>query len=114
MAAANGTSFGASTMRMRGAGLALLMASGLMLSGCVAAGVASLAAGAGLGVTLGMEDKQTAEASKPTATDDTAVRPTTASETVYVESSETGYVEEPTPLVQPLAPVEAVESQPIQ
>lgn len=94
-------------MRMRGAGLALFfLASGLMLSGCVAAGVASVAAGAGLGVTLGMNDEQTAEATKPKATDDHAAKP--------AASNATGSGEQPTPLVQPLAPVEAVEIETIQ
>ena len=93
-------------MRMRGSSLALLLGCGLMLSGCVAAVVATVTAGAGLGATLSLDKNQTAASVPPPASADFMVEPLASDESIPPN--------EPTPLVGSQAPVESVEIQPIQ
>ena len=91
---------------MRGPSLALLLGCSLMLSGCVAAGVATVTAGAGLGATLGLERNQTAASVPPPASADFMEQPAV--------TNQPDPWNEPTPLVGSKAPVESVEIQPIQ
>jgi len=89
----------------------------LMLSGCVAAGVATVAAGGGLGVALGKEKPETTASAAPAGGNDLPVQPAAASEpdpwgqpTAESEPLDMG---QPAILVEPQAPIEAVEVQPI-
>ncbi len=90
----------------------------LMLSGCVAAGVATVAAGGGLGYALSKEEPETTASAAPAGGNDLMVEPAAASEpdpwgqpAAQGEPLDLG---QPAVLVEPQAPVEAVEVQPIQ
>jgi len=90
----------------------------LLLSGCVAAGVATVAAGGGLGYAYSKEPPETTASAAPAAgREDLSVKPAAASEpnpgaqpTAAYEPLDMG---QPAVLVEPQAPVESVEVQPI-
>ncbi len=90
----------------------------LMLSGCVAAGVATVAAGGGLGYALSKEEPKTPASAAPASGNDLTVEPAAAGGLdpwgQPVAESEPLDMGQPAVLVEPQAPVEAVEVQPIQ
>ena len=104
--------------KIPGTGLLFMAIAALMLSGCVAAGVVSVAAGGGLGVALGQEKKpETTASAAPAGGNDLPVEPAAASEPdpwgQSAAESEPLDMGQPAILVEPQAPVEAVEVQPI-
>ena len=89
----------------------------IMLSGCVAAGVATVAAGGGLGYALSKEPPETTASAAPAAGSDMTVKPAAAGEpdpwgrpAAHDDSLDMG---QPAILVEPQAPVEEVEVQQI-
>jgi len=88
-----------------------------MLSGCVAAGVATVAAGGGLGYAMSKEPPEETASAAPAAGHDTSVKPAAAGEpdpwgqpTAQDEPLDLG---QPAVLVEPQAPIEEVEVQQI-
>ena len=104
--------------KIPGTGLLFMAISALMLSGCVAAGVATVAAGGGLGYALSKEEPKTTASAAPAGRSDLTVEPAAASGLdpwgQPVTESEPLDMGQPAVLVEPQAPVEAVEVQPIQ
>lgn len=89
----------------------------LMLSGCVAAGVATVAAGGGLGYQLSKDPPETTASAAPAAGSDMTVEPAAASEPDSwgqpAAQNEPLDMGQPAVLVEPQAPVEEVEVQEI-
>ena len=88
-----------------------------VLSGCVAAGVATVAAGGGLGYALSKEPPETTASAAPAAGSDMTVEPAAAGgpdpwgqPAAQDEPLDLG---QPAVLVEPQAPVEEVEVQQI-
>jgi len=104
--------------KIPGTGLLFMVISALMLSGCVAAGVATVAAGGGLGYALSKEEPKTTASAAPAGRSDLTVEPAAAGGLdpwgQPVAESEPLDMGQPAVLVEPQAPVEAVEVQPIQ
>ena len=98
-------------------GLVLVAIAAFGLSGCVAAGVAAVAAGGGLGYQLSKEPPETTASAAPPAGSDMTVEPVATSEPgpwgQPAAQSEPLDLGEPAVLVEPQAPVESVEVQPI-
>ncbi|HEX9769088.1 MAG TPA: hypothetical protein VGA50_07925 [Kiloniellales bacterium] len=90
----------------------------LMLSGCVAAGIATVAAGGGLGYAFSKEKPETTASAAPAGGSDVTLEPAAAGEPDYwgrpAAPSEPSNWSQPTVLVEPQAPVEEVEIQPLQ
>jgi hypothetical protein len=82
-------------------GLVLIVASAFLMQGCAAAAVATAAAGGGLAYSFSREQPETA-AGEPDPS---------GQATVETESLGT---DQPVVLVEPQAPIESVEVQPIQ
>lgn len=104
--------------KIPGTGLLFMTMAALMLSGCVAAAVATVAAGGGLGYQLSKEPPETTASAAPAGREDLSVKPAAASE-LYPRAQPAAAYEpldmgQPAVLVEPQAPVEAVEVQPIQ
>ncbi len=101
-----------------GTGLLFMAIAALMLSGCVAAGVATVAAGGGLGYALSKEEPETTASAAPAGGNDLTVEPAAAGGLdpwgQPVAQNEPLDMGQPAVLVEPQAPVEAVEVQPIQ
>lgn len=98
--------------RSPGTGLLFAAMAALLLSGCVAAGVATVAAGAGLGVAFNKEQPETTASAAPPAGNDLGAPPAAAGQpNAWGRPAASS---EPTVLVEPRAPVEKVEVQPIQ
>jgi len=101
-----------------GTALVFTAMTALMLSGCVAAGVATVAAGGGLGYALSKEEPKTTASAAPAGRSDLTVEPAAAGGLdpwgQPVAESEPLDMGQPAVLVEPQAPVEAVEVQPIQ
>ena len=104
--------------KIPGTGLLFMAISALMLSGCVAAAVATVAAGGGLGYQLSKEPPETTASAAPAGREDLSVEPAAAGGLdpwgQPVAESEPLDMGQPAVLVEPQAPVEAVEVQPIQ
>lgn len=100
------------------AGLVVVVLSAFMLSGCVAAGVATVAAGGGLGYAYTKEPPPNTASAAPAGREAVSAEPTAASQpsaaaqpTPVYEPLDMG---EPAVLVEPQAPVESVEIQTLQ
>jgi hypothetical protein len=104
--------------KIPGTGFLFIAIAALMLSGCVAAGVATVAAGGGLGYALGQEEPETTASAAPAGGSDLTVEPAAAGALdpwgQPVAQSEPLDMGQPAVLVEPQSPVEAVEVQPIQ
>ncbi len=104
--------------KIPGTSLLFMAISALMLSGCVAAGVATVAAGGGLGYALSKEEPKTTASAAPADRSDLTVEPAAAGGLdpwgQPVAESEPLDMGQPAVLVEPQAPVGAVEVQPIQ
>ncbi len=102
-----------------GAGLVAMALAAFMLSGCVAAGVATVAAGGGLGYAYSKEPPpKTASAAPAAGREALPAAPATASQPAPQAQPAAGAYEpldmgQPAILVEPRAPVESVEVQPI-
>ena len=89
-------------------GLVLIAISAFLMQGCAALAVATVAAGGGVGYALSQNQHETTASAAPDADDE----PSTWNEpTGATGPSDTG---QPTNLVEPQAPVESVEVEPIQ
>lgn len=82
----------------------LVLASGLLLGGCAAAAVATVGAAGGLGVAMGQDKHRTTATSQPAEPGAMAVEPA---------GGPTAGGEEPGVMVQPQAPVDPVQVEPI-
>lgn len=104
--------------RSAGIGLVIAAMAALLLSGCVAAGIATIAAGGGLGYAFSKEKPETTASAAPAAGSDLTVEPAASGEPDYwnrpAAASQPSDWRQPTDLVSPTAPVEQVEVQPIQ
>ena len=89
-------------------GLVLIVVSAFLMQGCAAAVVATAVAGGGIGYAYSQEQPETIASAAPSAPGepDPWGQPPVES-----EPSDTG---QPVVLVEPLAPIESVEVQPIQ
>jgi hypothetical protein len=92
--------------------------SALMLSGCVAAGVATVAAGTGLGVAFTQDQPETTASAAPAGGSDMTMEPAAAGglddRGPPVAANEASDWRQPTDLVRPTVPVESVEVQSLQ
>jgi hypothetical protein len=103
--------------RSPGTGLVFVAMAALLMSGCVAAGIATVAAGGGLGYAFSKDKPETTASAAPAAGSDLTVEPAAGGEPDYWNrpaASEPSGWRQPTDLVSPTAPVERVEVQPIQ
>jgi hypothetical protein len=88
-----------------------------MLSGCVAAGIATVAAGGGLGYAYSKEKPETTASAAPAGSSHATVEPAAGgldAQSHPVAAGESSDWRQPTDLVHPTAPVEQVEVQPLQ
>ncbi len=99
-------------------GIALIAGAAVAMQGCAVAAVATVAAGGGVGYAISQEPGESTASAAPATGDDTTAVPDASGEanagspsSEWSESTDTG---EPTMLVEPQAPVESVEVQPIQ
>lgn len=104
--------------RIPGTGLVLAATAALLLSGCVAAGIATVAAGGGLGYAFSREQPETTASAAPAGSAGMKAEPATSSGLDNrghpVATGETSGWQQPTALTEPQAPVERVEVQPLQ
>ena len=89
-------------------GLVLIAVSALLMQGCAAAVVATAAAGGGMGYAFSQEQPETTASATPSV----AGEPDPWGQPVA--ESEPSDLGQPVVLVEPLAPIESVEVQPIQ
>jgi hypothetical protein len=104
--------------RIPWAGLVSLTMAAFALSGCIAAGVATVAAGGGLGYAFTKDPPQTAATTTPASGGAATSQPATTgaldNRGYSGAASEPSYQSQPTNLVGSTAPVERVEVQPLQ
>ena len=107
--------------KIPGTGFLFLALTAFALSGCVAAGVATVAAGGSLGLALGQEEPEETASAAPARGNDTTAAPASAGAPGISEpwrqpaaASEPLDLGEPAVLVEPQAPVEEVVVQPIE
>lgn len=100
-----------------GTGLVVSALAAFMLSGCVAAGVATVAAGGGLGYAYSKEPPPKTASAAPSGREFLPAAPAAASQPAPQAQPAAAYepldMGQPAILVEPQAPVESVEVQPI-
>jgi hypothetical protein len=89
-------------------GLVLIAVSAFLMQGCAAAVVATAVAGGGMGYVFSQEKPETIASAAPSATGEPESWGQPAAE------SEPSDIGQPVVLVEPQAPIESVEVQPIQ
>jgi hypothetical protein len=99
-------------------GIALIAGAAVLMQGCAVAAVATVAAGGGVGYAISQEPGESTASAAPAEGDDMSNAPGASGE-ADTGSASTEWTEptdslEPTMLVEPQAPVESVEVQPIQ
>ncbi len=99
-------------------GIAMIAGAAVLMQGCAVAAVATVAAGGGVGYAMSKEPGESTASAAPAAGDETTAAPGASGE-ASVESPSTEWTEptdslEPTMLVEPQAPIESVEVQPIE
>lgn len=103
--------------RLPGAGFLALAVTALLLPGCVAAGVATVAAGGTLGYAFSDEEAETTASTAPVENGTGQTYGQTSGQSsgqTWSPAAEPMDLGEPAVLVEPQAPVEQVEIQPIQ